>query len=219
MPPPIHRGARRSAADRAATCLPPSALTHSAPAPSSRPATSVRAPASGNVFLIGPMGVGKSTVGRHLARTLQKTFVDSDKVIEERTGASISLIFEIEGEGGFRLRESQIIDELTQRQNQVVATGGGAVLREENRCHLRERGLVVYLRAPLELLVERTSRDHSRPLLANTDPRQRLAALMKEREPLYRETADLIIETGNRTVRQVVSLIRQQCPPSQPSSN
>jgi shikimate kinase len=165
------------------------------------------------------MGAGKTTVGRHLARALQKTFIDSDKVIEERTGASISLIFEIEGEEGFRVREAQVIDDLTQRHDHVVATGGGAVLKEENRRHLRERGLVVYLRAPLDLLVERTSRDHSRPLLANTDPRQRLAALMKEREPLYREAADLIIETGNRTVRQVVSLIRQQCQPTPPSSN
>lgn len=160
------------------------------------------------------MGAGKSTVGRHLARALQKTFIDSDKVIEERTGASISLIFEIEGEAGFREREAQVIDELTGRKDMVVATGGGAVIREDNRRNLRERGLVVYLRAPLDLLVERTSRDHNRPLLANTDPRQRLATLIKEREPLYRETADLIIETGNRTVRQVVSMIRQQCTPS-----
>jgi shikimate kinase len=165
------------------------------------------------------MGAGKSTVGRHLARALQKTFVDSDRVIEERTGASISLIFEIEGEAGFRDREAQVIEELTGRTELVVATGGGAVLRDDNRRYLRERGLVVYLRAPLELLVERTSRDHNRPLLANTNPRQRLAALMQEREPLYREAADLIIDTGNRTVRQVVSLIRQQCIPRPDSPN
>lgn len=174
---------------------------------------------SGNIVLIGPMGAGKSTVGRNLARALQKTFVDSDKVIEERTGASISLIFEIEGESGFRDREAQVLSELVKQQNLVLATGGGAVLRPENRQRLREGGYVVYLRAPLDLLVERTARDQNRPLLVNTDPRQRLAALMQEREPLYRETADLIIDTGHRTVRQVVSLIRQQCSPATDSSN
>jgi len=156
------------------------------------------------------MGAGKSTVGRHLARSLEKTFLDSDKVIEERTGASISLIFEIEGEAGFRQREALVIDELTQRQNIILATGGGAVLSEENRRFLKERGHVVYLRAPLDLLVARTTRDRHRPLLANADPRQRLQSLLQEREPLYREAADLIIDTGHRTVRQVVSLIRQQ---------
>lgn len=173
----------------------------------------MKAPATGNFFLVGPMGAGKSTVGRQLARALELSFLDSDKVIEERTGASISLIFEIEGEEGFRDREAQVIDELTRQENLVVATGGGAVLREDNRRHLRERGFVIYLRAPLSLLVERTSRDHNRPLLATADPQERLRALLQEREPLYREVADLIIDTGNRTVRQVVFMIRQQCRP------
>ena len=165
------------------------------------------------------MGAGKSTVGRQLSRALQKPFLDSDRLIEERTGASISLIFEIEGEAGFRARESQIIDELTSRHDIVLATGGGAVLSEQNRRALKARGFVIYLRAPLELLIERTSRDHSRPLLANTDPRKRMRELIEQREPLYRETADLIVDTGNRTVRQVVALIRQQWEPPQVPQN
>lgn len=169
------------------------------------------APQNGNLFLVGPMGAGKSTVGRHLARGLRKTFVDSDKVIEERTGASISLIFEIEGEAGFRQREAAVIDELTRRQEVVLATGGGAIMREDNRRCLADRGYVIYLRAPLELLVERTTRDRNRPLLANADPRRRLMDLMAEREPLYREVAHLIIDTGHRTVGQVINAIRQQC--------
>jgi len=163
------------------------------------------------------MGAGKSTVGRHLARGLHKTFVDGDKVIEERTGASISLIFEIEGESGFRQREAAVIDELTRRQEVVLATGGGAILREDNRRCLADRGYVIYLRAPLELLVERTTRDRKRPLLANSDPRRRLMDLMAEREPLYREVAHLIIDTGHRTVSQVISVIRQQCRQPDPS--
>jgi shikimate kinase len=179
----------------------------------------VKSPTAGNFFLVGPMGAGKSTVGRQLARALQLSFLDSDKVIEERTGASISLIFEIEGEAGFRDREAQVIDELTRQENLVLATGGGAVLRESNRRHLRERGFVIYLRAPLSLLAERTSRDHNRPLLAHGDPQERLRTLLQEREPLYREVADLIIDTGNRTVRQVVSMIRQQCRPDPQPSN
>jgi len=179
----------------------------------------VKSPATGNFFLVGPMGAGKSTVGRQLARALELSFLDSDRVIEERTGASVSLIFEIEGEEGFRDREAQVIEELTRRENLVLATGGGAVLREENRRRLRERGFVIYLRAPLSLLVERTSRDHNRPLLATANPQERLRALLQEREPLYREVADLIIDTGNRTVRQVVSMIRQQCRPSPHPSN
>jgi shikimate kinase len=156
------------------------------------------------------MGSGKSTVGRQLAKAVNKRFFDSDKVIEERTGASISLVFEIESESGFRDREAQAIDDLTRMENIVLATGGGAVLRRENRVRLQERGYVIYLRAPLELLVERTSRDHGRPLLANADPRERLRSLLEQRDPLYREVADLIIDTGNRTVRQAVILIRQQ---------
>lgn len=170
-----------------------------------------------NVFLVGPMGAGKSTIGKHLARNLRKQFLDSDKEIEGRTGASVALIFEIEGEGGFRHREVQALDELTRREGIVLATGGGAVLRPENRERLKDRGFVVYLRAPLDLLVERTGRDRSRPLLVNTDPRARLTQLMREREPLYCEVADLIIDTAHRTVRQVVKQICQQLQDRPPS--
>ncbi len=164
--------------------------------------------AAHNLFLIGPMGVGKTTIGRQLARSLHREFIDCDREIEHRTGVRIALIFEIEGEAGFRERESQMLDQLTRRQHIVLATGGGAVIRPENRRMLSERGVVVYLRAPLALLVERTARDRQRPLLQNTDPRAKLAALLAEREPLYREIADLIVNTGHRTVRHIVNEIR-----------
>lgn len=154
------------------------------------------------------MGVGKTTIGRQLARSLHREFIDCDREIEHRTGVRIALIFEIEGEAGFRERESQMLDQLTRRQHIVLATGGGAVIRPENRRMLSERGVVVYLRAPLALLVERTARDRQRPLLQNTDPRSKLAALLAEREPLYREIADLIVNTGHRTVRHIVNEIR-----------
>ena len=168
-----------------------------------------------NIFLVGPMGSGKTTIGRQLAKSLRLEFCDSDREIEQRTGAAVALIFEIEGEAGFRNREAQVIDELTRRDGMILATGGGAVLREENRRCLAERGFVVYLRAPLDLLVERTSRDRNRPLLHNTNPRERLAQLLHEREPLYRGVADLIIDTGHRTVRQIIHQIRQQFPEEQ----
>lgn len=154
------------------------------------------------------MGVGKTTIGRQLAKGLHCEFVDSDREIEQRTGVRIALIFEIEGEAGFRDREAQVLAELTRRQGIVLATGGGAVMRAENRRVLTERGVVVYLRAPLALLVERTARDRQRPLLQNTDPGTRLTALLAEREPLYREVADLIVDTGHRTVRHIVNEIR-----------
>ncbi|MCP5143455.1 MAG: shikimate kinase AroK [Gammaproteobacteria bacterium] len=163
-----------------------------------------------SIFLIGPMGAGKSTVGRQVAKALGRTFYDSDKEIERRTGASISLIFEVEGEEGFRAREADVIDELTGLPDIVLATGGGAVLNETNRRLLAERGLVVYLRAPLEKLYARTRLDKSRPLLQGDNPRARLTRIVREREPLYRETADLIIETDNHTVRQIVNLLRNQ---------
>lgn len=160
-----------------------------------------------NVFLVGLMGAGKSTIGRQLARRLGKQFHDSDHEIERRTGASIPWIFEIEGEAGFRAREKTVIDELTRRSGVVLATGGGAILDPENRRRLHERGLVIYLRAPLDMLVERTRRDRHRPLLQGVDHRQRLESLLGERDPLYREAAHLIIDTGRRTVRHVVSEI------------
>ncbi len=167
-------------------------------------------PDNKNVFLVGPMGSGKTTIGRQLARRLKKTFVDSDHEIENHTGASISLIFDIEGEEGFRKRECAIIDELTQRENIVLATGGGAILREENRAHLKNRGTVIYLHAPLKKLFYRTSRDKKRPLLQTGNPREKLRKIVEQRDPLYRESADLIIDTENRTVHQVVNHIIQR---------
>lgn len=159
------------------------------------------------IFLIGPMGAGKSTSGRLLARTLGLTFVDSDKVIEERTGASIPLIFELEGEAGFRAREKAMIDELTQSSSIVLATGGGAILAPENREALRERGKVVYLHASVEHQMERTAHDRNRPLLQTPDRRGKLEELMRIREPLYRQTAHLVVETDGLSPRTVVQRI------------
>ncbi len=163
----------------------------------------------GNVFLIGPMGAGKSTIGRHLAELLGKEFVDADHELERRTGASIALIFEIEGESGFRKRESALLDELTQRNNIVLATGGGAILAEENRTLLRERGTVVYLDADIDTLTARTRRDRSRPLLhaSGAEPRARLAQILSEREPLYRQQADVIMPTSRRSPATVARKI------------
>ncbi len=163
-----------------------------------------------NVFLVGPMGAGKTTVGRHLAKLLNKQFQDSDRVIEERTGADIPLIFELEGEAGFRRREKAVIDELTAEQDLVLATGGGAVLDRDNRSCLIKRGFVIYLHAPLEQLLERTRRDRHRPLLQTDDPRKRLEAIMAERDPIYRQVADLIVLTDHRTVRTVVKDIQRR---------
>ncbi len=160
-----------------------------------------------NIFLVGCMGAGKTTIGRQLGRRLGMPFMDSDHVIEERTGVRIPLIFDIEGERGFREREQRVIDELTQMQGIVLATGGGAVLAAENRKHLHERGTVIYLCAPLEQLLARTSRDKNRPLLATDNPRQRLQTLLEERDPLYREVADLIVNTRHRTVKQIINRI------------
>lgn len=163
-----------------------------------------------NVFLVGPMGAGKSTIGRHLARVLGQRFVDADREIEARTGASISLIFDLEGEAGFRRRESAVIAELAAGEGLVVATGGGAVLDPGNRAALRQRGTVVYLHAPLEVLVRRTHRDRDRPLLQTADPRASLERIVLDRDPLYREVADLVIETDHRSVPSVVSEVARR---------
>ena len=157
----------------------------------------------GNVFLIGPMGAGKTTIGRHLATMLHKRFVDVDQEIEKRTGVSIPVIFEIEGEDGFRRRESAVIEELTRDTDIVLATGGGAVLLEENRKVLKERGIVAYLQADIETLVERTRRDRNRPLLQTDNPRGKIEELLQQREPIYREIADVIINTGQRAPSSV----------------
>lgn len=154
------------------------------------------------------MGTGKTTVGRQLARKLKMNFYDSDRVIEERTGADIPLIFEKEGEAGFRKREAAIIDELTQKQNIILATGGGAVLNPENRNHLSSRGTVFYLKSSLKTLVERTSKDKNRPLLHADEPAEViLQRLLDQRGPLYEETADYIIETANNSIHSVIQAI------------
>ena len=159
------------------------------------------------IILVGPMGAGKSTIGRQLSTVLKKEFKDSDHEIIARTGASIPLIFEIEGEEGFRKREAAMIDELTQLNDIVLATGGGAVLREENRTRLKERGVVIYLYASLDQLFERTSRDRNRPLLQTEDPRGKLEQLMTQRDPLYREVADMVVHTDDRSIKSVVKEI------------
>jgi len=158
------------------------------------------------------MGAGKTTIGRQLAQSLGKQFLDSDHEIEARTGVNIPLIFELEGESGFREREAAVIDELTGRENVVLATGGGAVLREQNRRHLKQRGTVVYLQANVEQLLERTRKDKNRPLLQTADPAARLTALLQEREPLYLELADLVVNTGQGSIRNVVEAILEKLP-------
>lgn len=163
-----------------------------------------------NVFLVGPMGSGKTTMGRQLAKALRLEFIDTDHEIEKRTGASISWIFDIEGEPGFRKREAQVIDELTAYDGIVLATGGGAILDPQNRANLRSRGTVIYLYANLDKLAERTARDTNRPLLQNTDPRARLEALMTVREPLYREVAHITVDTGARSMRSTIDNIVKQ---------
>ena len=160
-----------------------------------------------NIILVGPMGAGKTTVGRLLARSLDRPFIDSDHEIEQRAGVNIPLIFEIEGEEGFRRREAAVIAELVEQEGIVLATGGGAVLRAENRTNLRRHGCVIYLHATVDHLLERTARCTHRPLLQTADPRQRLTTLLTEREPLYREVADLIVTTDSRPARQVVRQI------------
>ncbi len=159
------------------------------------------------------MGAGKTTIGRQLAKTLSMDFVDSDHEIETRTGANIPLIFDLEGEEGFRQRETAIIDELSQRDRLVLATGGGAVLRPENRQYLRERGKVIYLQADIDQLLNRTRHDRNRPLLQTENPRKKFEELMVIREPLYRETAHLVINTGqqsiNHTVNKIISALEE----------
>ncbi|MDF3030446.1 MAG: aroK [Moraxellaceae bacterium] len=157
----------------------------------------------GSVFLVGPMGAGKTTIGRQLSELLRLEFIDSDHEIEARTGADIPWIFDVEGEEGFRAREETVIDELTRRRDIVLATGGGAVMRESNRKHLHDRGMVVYLQTPVSLQLERTARDRNRPLLRTEDPRKRLTELMELRDPLYRETAHVIMPTSGGSAREV----------------
>ena len=163
-----------------------------------------------NIFLIGPMGAGKSTIGRMLSQELSLRFVDADREIEERAGADIPWIFDVEGESGFREREEAVVDELTKMDAQVLATGGGAVLLASNRANLQSRGFVVYLETSIEQQLERTAKDKSRPLLNAENPQAILEKLMLERDPLYRQTCDLIIKTDRRHPRGVVTDIVKQ---------
>ncbi len=165
---------------------------------------------SSNIFLVGMMGSGKTTIGRALAQRLGRRFVDTDRVLVERTGVPVATIFEIEGEPAFRRRESAVLEEFGAQDGIVVSTGGGAVLSAENRALMRGHGIVIYLRARLEHLWERTRHDTSRPLLATPDPRGTLARLLLERDPLYREAAHLIVETGAQSAATLVARVAGQ---------
>lgn len=160
-----------------------------------------------NVYLVGLMGSGKTTIGRSLAKRLGFEFVDSDREIEARTGVSIPTIFEIEGEDGFRKREAQVIAEVSRQSGMVVATGGGAVLRPENRENLRSHGFVVYLNVPPQTLWERTRHDRNRPLLQVADPLLKLKELFDQRDALYREVADLIVDGSRINAQAVLQLL------------
>lgn len=165
---------------------------------------------SRNIFLVGPMGAGKSTIGRQLADLLKMQFYDSDREIEKRCGVTIDWIFDIEGEGAFRERERTMIEELTEKTGIVLATGGGAILSPESRERLAARGTVIYLKATIEQQVERTEKDTRRPLLQVDDREGTIVELSGQRGPLYEEVADLIIETDSGTVRSVANMIVRQ---------
>lgn len=166
---------------------------------------------AGNLFLVGLMGAGKTTLGRQLAEKLHRPFYDSDHVICERTGVSIPTIFEMEGEQGFRNRESAVLNDLSALERIVLATGGGAVLRPENRQYLRERGTVIYLHVLPEILFERTRYDKNRPLLQVADPLAKFRELYEIRHPIYRETAHIVLEVGKSgcqtTLNKILEMI------------
>ncbi len=162
---------------------------------------------SPSIFLVGPMGAGKTTVGRQLAKCLNMEFADSDSEIEKRTGVDIPLIFELEGEVGFRKRETAMLDNLTTKDTIVLATGGGAVLAEENRGFLVSRGTVIYLNTTVDQILQRTHRDTKRPLLQTDDPRAKLETLATERNPLYESIADITISTESQKIRDVINEI------------
>jgi len=153
------------------------------------------------------MGAGKSTIGRHLAQQLHMEFFDSDTVIEDRTGADISWVFDVEGEEGFRVREEGVIDDLTQEQGIVLATGGGSVISKENRNRLSARGVVVYLETTIEKQLARTQRDKKRPLLQTDAPREVLEALAAERNPMYEEVSDYVVRTDDQSAKVVANQI------------
>jgi shikimate kinase len=164
-------------------------------------------PQARNVVLVGPMGAGKSTIGRALAEQLGFVFRDTDTLIEERCGAAIAWIFDVEGESGFRDREAAVIQELAQQSGMVLATGGGAVLREPNRRALAGMGTVVYLETPVREQLARTRRDRKRPLLQAEDKEQVLSSLLAQRDPLYREIADIVVHTDRRAAKSVIGEI------------
>jgi shikimate kinase len=167
-------------------------------------------PALHRVFLVGPMGAGKTTIGKYLAQRLNLDFADTDSEIEERTGADIPWIFDVEGEEGFRDREQQVVEEMTLWDNVLLATGGGVVKRPENRRVLAARGFVVYLHATVEEQVRRTHKDRRRPLLQDGDPEEVLRALMEQRDAHYREIADHVINTDDSSPRMVAQrLVRE----------
>jgi len=163
-----------------------------------------------NVFLIGPMGAGKSAVGRQLARLLHMNFMDSDDEVESRTGVDIAFIFEKEGENGFRKREAKVIDDLSKMEGLVMATGGGAVIDPQNRSVLGARGFVVYLYTTVEQQLARTQKGRERPLLESGDRKEILDQLMAERESMYRDIADLVVETDGRKVKAVANEILER---------
>jgi shikimate kinase len=167
-------------------------------------------PVPGNIYLVGLMGAGKTSVGRLLARHLGKTFYDCDHEIERTTGVKVAVIFEIEGEAGFRAREARTLAELVQRKEVVLATGGGAVLLPENRALLSANGIVVYLRAMPQDLWKRTRHDKNRPLLNTADPLAKLEQLFEDRDPLYRSTADIVIDTGNQNLGSLMHRLEDQ---------
>ncbi|QSX29863.1 MULTISPECIES: shikimate kinase AroK [Shewanella] len=163
-----------------------------------------------NIFLVGPMGAGKSTIGRHLAQMLHLEFHDSDQEIENRTGADIAWVFDVEGEEGFRRREAQVIADLTEKQGIVLATGGGSVQSKDIRNFLSARGIVVYLETTIDKQVARTQRDKRRPLLQVDDPRSVLENLAEVRNPLYEEIADVIVKTDDQSAKVVATQIVEQ---------
>ncbi len=165
---------------------------------------------SGNIFLVGMMGSGKTTIGRLLAKQLGKTFIDCDEEIQKRTGVSVTHIFDVEGEAGFRKRETAVIHELVQLDNIVLATGGGAVLGAENRAELANNGLVIYLKGSVHDLWHRTRHDRNRPLLQTADPLARLKDLYRQRDPLYNEVADIVVQSGKQSAQHLMMKLLQE---------
>lgn len=163
-----------------------------------------------NIFFVGLMGAGKTTVGKIIAKNFNKTFYDTDHVIEQKTGVKIPTIFELEGELGFRKRETSCLEDMMSQDNIVLATGGGAIIAPENRQLLKENGFVIYLRANVNELYLRTRNDKNRPLLQNVDVKVKLEELFHQRNPLYTETANLIIDTGHQPVNSIISKIEAE---------